>query len=95
MKTVNKGQYAVCKEYRLFLLSDIYSNEEMRKEALEVMINISEKYGIIFDEIMVLVPGSLYIFNLKQRDCQVKSITSEKQFQMSCLAREMVAESME
>lgn len=94
LETINKGGYATFREYDLFILSGISSNEKMRQEALESMVKLSEEYKIIFDKIMVLVPGSFYIFNLKQQDCQVIDITGEQQFQMACLARKMVDDSM-
>lgn len=93
LKTINKGEYDKFNEYVLFLLSDIYSDETMRQEALNFMIEKSSEYKIKFNQIIVLVPESLYIFKLKRQDCQVINVSSENLFKMSCLAWEMVEDS--
>lgn len=94
LKIINQGGYATFYEYNLFIRSDISSDDKMRQEALKSMVEISEEYKITFNQIIVLVPGKLYIFNLKTKECQVKNINSITQCEMACSARKMVEDNM-
>lgn len=84
------GQYKTYGKQYLFIFSDIYATSDMRKKALEEMKFINNLSSHKFEEIYILVPGAIYVFDL------IKSITSERkidsnlQYLQACRAREMV-----
>ena len=95
LNTINKGGYILFNEYDLFLFSDIYSNDEMRQNALKTMVELSKGYKITFKQIMVLVPGALYIFDLELYECEVVLVSNKMQYQLACLARNIIEGSIE
>ncbi|MCI9592142.1 MAG: hypothetical protein HFG42_16675 [Lachnospiraceae bacterium] len=90
LETINKGGFSPFCFYDLFIFSDIYADDIMRKQALQSMIDLSENYAVSFEKILVLVPGSLYIFVLPSKQIQVINYSDKIQREMACLAREMV-----
>lgn len=94
LKIINQGGYATFNEYDLFISSDISSDDKMRQEALKSMVEISKEYKISFNQIIVLVPDELCLFNLKTKEYQVKKIAGTMQREMACSARKMVKDNM-
>ncbi len=83
-------QYKTFDKQFLFIFSDIYATSDMRKKALEEMKFICNLLSNKFDEIFILVPGAIYVFDLiKNITCEVE-IDSNMQYLQACRAREMV-----
>ena len=90
LEKINKGGYDYFHHYDLFVFSDIYDDDIMLKNALSSMLALSGKYNLFFEKIWVLVPGSLYVFDLLLEQTQVIDCSSELQYEIACQAREMV-----
>ncbi len=90
LETINRGNFAPFCCYDLFIFSDIYADNTMREQALQSMIGLSKNYTISFEKIMVLVPGSLYIFVLPSKQIPVINYSNEIQHEMACYAKKMV-----
>lgn len=92
LEKINKGGYDYFHHYDLFVFSDIYADDIMLKNALLLMLTLSEKYKLFFEKILVLVPRSLYVFELLSKQTQVIACSNELQYKIACQAREMVEE---
>lgn len=90
LEKINHGGYAYFRHYDLFVFSDIYADNLMLKGALQSMFALSDGYKIFFQTIFVLVPGSLYVFDLSSKQTQVINYSNELQHKTACQAREMV-----
>ena len=92
-KTLSKGGYRDFKEYHLFLFSSIYAVDDMLREELQYLIanDIGKFYRVIY----ILVPGSMYCFDLKTGIYKTFDIDSNKQFEHATQARRMVLEGEE
>ena len=61
----------------------------MQNNALEEMIKLSENYELVFEKIFVLVPGYLYIFELRMKQICVIEYSNELQYEIACQANKM------
>lgn len=95
LEKINQGGYAFFRHYNLFVFSNIYADDLMVKGALQSMFALSNGYKIFFQTIFVLVPGSLYVFDLSSKQTQVINYSNELQHKTACQAREMVEEAEE
>lgn len=95
LEKINQGVYAYLCHYDLFVFSDIYADNIMLKGALQSMLALSSGYKVIFETIIILVPGSLYIFDLFSKQTKVIDYPNELQYEIACQAREMVEKAEE
>ena len=84
------GKYKSFGKQYLFIFSDIYATTDMRKKALEQMHNICYQTSPKFDEIYVLVPGALYVFDFVKNITFLREINSNMQYIQASNARELV-----
>lgn len=86
---INNGSYAHFCHYDLFIFSDVYADDMMQNNALEEMIKLSENFELVFEKIFVLVPGYLYIFELRMKQICVIEYSNELQYEIACQANKM------
>jgi len=82
--------YELFEKQYLFTFSSIYTTPTMREEALFEMRRICEPASSKFYGIYVLVPGSIYVFDLANNTTCEKKITFDIQHFQAQRAREMV-----
>lgn len=64
LERLSFGLYKLYGQQYLFIFSDIYATSSMRVKALDEMCRICPSASNTFDGIYILVPGSIYIFDL-------------------------------
>ncbi len=87
---LSSGQYKIFSRQYLFIFSTIYATSTMREEALKEMNNICSDATRKFDEIYVLVPGAIYVFDLVNNTSFKMQINNNSQCLQASCARKMV-----
>lgn len=90
LERLSSGQYKIFGRQCLFVFSTIYATSTMREEALKDMNNICSNAIRKFDEIYILVPGAIYIFDLVNNTTFEREINNIRQTHQAQCAREMV-----
>ncbi|MGB4658282.1 MAG: hypothetical protein WBI07_03765 [Mobilitalea sp.] len=91
-KTEKLGKYKTFGKQYLFIFSDLYATSDMREKALEEMKLIQNLSSHKFDEIYILVPGAIYVFDFKNSITFERIIDSNMQYLQAYRAREMVTQ---
>lgn len=92
LEKLNHGGYAHFSHYRLYIRSDILSDQEMREQALESMVLDADRYEQTYEYVYVSVPEHVYWFDLRERKCGDISISSTQQTHCGYGARDLVYE---
>lgn len=92
LKRLNSGGYQTMENYHLFVMSDILASEEMLNEALFRMIEVSELYDVVYEQIIVSVPQHNYVFNLCEKTWSDNLFPPNEQHHLAFLVRGKVFE---
>lgn len=92
LKKLASEQYKNFNKQYLFIFSTIYATAAMREEALAEMQTISAESGQKFNEVFVLVPKRIYVFDLDHNTFCEKVISRSKQIGHANGAIKMVEE---
>lgn len=87
---LNYKDYKIFKTNCLFAFSDIYANERMINEAIQIMRAEQKNNSKKFLRVIVLVPGYCYDLDLGNYDYAIYKIDSVKQMNQAYKARELV-----
>lgn len=80
LEKLNYKGYDIFEENNIFIFSHILACDEMLDSALQDIKDIQSNYKIKFNNVYVLVPSHLYLFDMSQMKYSTINISSEEQF---------------
>lgn len=86
---LNHVGYRKCRQYELFVYSELMIRKEWHEKMLARLIDISTKYSLKYEQIHIATQDSLCLYNIQENTFKFCDIT-EKQKELAFQARKLV-----